>query len=64
MLCRLEFFRLYRRTLLSSGGRQKSPHILSGKRHHVDLDRAFGIGVAVTNLLHALPRPFEQVLSK
>ena len=54
MLCRLEFFGLHRRALLSSGGRLRR---VSGERHHVDLDRALGIGGAVTNLLHALPRP-------
>ena len=54
MLCRLEFFGLHRRALLS---RSDCLRHVSGKRHHVDLDRALGIGGAVTNLLHALPRP-------
>ena len=54
MLCRLEFFQLHRRALRSSGDRLRR---VSGERHHVDLGRALGIGVAFTNLLHALPRP-------
>ena len=39
----------------SSSGRRLRR--VSGKRHHVDLDRTLGIGGAVTNLLHVLPRP-------
>ena len=42
MLCRFGSFRLYRRALLSSGGRLRR---ISGKRHHVDLHRALRIGV-------------------
>ena len=46
-MCRLEFFGLYRRALLSSGGRLRRE---SRERRHIDLDRALGIGVAFTNL--------------
>ena len=61
LMGRLEFFRLHRRTLVSSGGRLRR---VSGDRRHVDLDRALGISVAFTNLLHALPHPIEQFRSK
>ena len=60
-MCRLEFFGLHRRALLSSGGRI---HRVSGGGGGGRLDRALGNGVAFTNLLHALPRPIKQLLSK
>ena len=43
----LEFFELHGRAL-------RRFRRISGHRRHVDLDRALGIGVAFTNLLHAL----------
>ena len=50
-MCRFKFFGLHRHALLSSGGCLRR---ISGNRNHVDLDRALGIGVTFTNLLHAL----------